>query len=63
MRKSDRAAPATELEVELSPRGRVSSTAKSVHKHMPSQEGDREKEQAKAAVSRIYRYQGSLVFA
>ena len=39
---------------------RVSCTVESVHSHMPRQEG--EKEQAVAAVSRIYRYQGSPVF-
>ena len=50
--------PATELEVELSPRAEV--RAQSVHSHMPRQEG--EKEQAMAAVSLIYCYQGSLVF-
>ena len=41
----------------LSPRAEF--RAQSVHSHMPSQKG--EKEQAMAAVSRIYRYQGSLV--
>ena len=50
--------PRTELEVEPSPRAEFH--AQSVHSHMPRQEG--EKEQAMAAVSRIYRYQGSLVF-
>ena len=39
---------------------RAEFLAQSVHSHMPRQEG--EKEQAMAAVSRIYRYQGSLVF-
>ena len=48
--------PATELEVELSPRAEF--RAQSVHSHMPRQKG--EKEQAMAAVSRIYHYQGSL---
>ena len=41
-------------------KGGVSCTVESVHSHMPRQEG--EKEQAMAAVSRIYRYQGSLVY-
>ena len=44
---------------ELSPRAEF--RAQSVHSHMPRQKG--EKEQAMAAVSRIYRYQGSLVFS
>ena len=50
---------ATELEVELSPRAEF--CAQSVHSHMPRQKG--EKEQAMAAVSRIYyRYQGNPIF-
>ena len=55
--------PATELEVELSPRAGVSCTVESVHSHMPRQGGEKEQAwPAMAAVSRIYRYQGSLVF-
>ena len=42
-------------------KGGVSCTVESVHSHMPRQEG--EKEQAVAAVSRIYHYKGSLVAA
>ena len=53
--------PATELEAGAfmnSPRAEF--RAQSVHSHMPRQKG--KKEQAVAAISRIYRYQVSLEF-
>ena len=48
----------TELRMELSPRAEFH--AQSVHSYMPRQKG--EKEQALAAVSQIYRYQGIALY-